>query len=107
MTRLPTAPIASATFVVSWGVVEATGSRAAGGVVLTAGAAWCIREWYRRRGPATAAGLGLVGAAAFVASHVLGHAIGAWPAVIVVAGVGGAIVWSVADSPQRTVRAFH
>jgi hypothetical protein len=105
MSRLPTAPVAAASFLVSWGVVEATGSRPAGGVVLAAGAAWCVREWYRTRGPATAAGLGLVGVGAFAASHVLGQAIGAWPAVIIVAAVGAGIVWVVADYPQRAVGA--
>jgi hypothetical protein len=106
MRRIPTAPVGAATFLVSWGVVEATGSRPAGGVVLAAGAAWCIREWWVRRGPATAVSLGLVGGAAFGASHALGHAIGAWPAVLCVAAVGGTVVWFVADQPQHTARSL-
>jgi hypothetical protein len=49
---------------------------------------------------------GLVGLylAAFVASHVLGHAIGAWPSVAVVSAVVGAGTYAVADAgPARRV----
>jgi len=101
----PTAPVAAASLIVSWGVVEATGSRPAGGVALAAGAAWCIREWYRRRGAGTAIALAGAGAAAFALSHVLGAAIGAWPAVILVAAAGGALVWFVADAPLKSAHA--
>jgi hypothetical protein len=42
--------------------------------------------------------------AAFVVSHPLGHAIGSWPAVLLVSVVVGAVTWRVADAPHAPVR---
>ncbi len=95
---MPTAPVAAASFLVSWGVVAASGSRIAGGVVLAAGGLWCIGAWRRRQGNRTAAILGVAGLIAFVLSHVLDLAIGAWPSVILVALAVGAIAWAYADA---------
>jgi hypothetical protein len=70
--------------------------------VLAAGGLCCIRVWHRRHGTPTAAALGGVGLAAFALSHVLAGAIGAWPSVLSVAALTGAIVWVRSDaSPQR------
>jgi MFS family permease len=96
--RPPTAPIAAGTLIVAYAVAVATGSRPLGGVVLAIGGLWCIWEWQRRHGRRTATILGCVGFAAFVLSHVLALAIGAWPAVLVVSAVVAAVTWTRADA---------
>lgn len=98
MSSLPTAAIAALGFVAGFGVAEATGSRPLGGVVLVLAGIWCARVWLRRDGPRTAAVLTTVAFVAFVASHVLGLAIGAWPAVLVSAAVVAAVCWRVSDA---------
>jgi hypothetical protein len=98
MRRIPTAPVAAGVFIASWAVVAASGSRPAGGVVLAAGGAWCIREWQRRHGMRTAVELGGLCAGGFVASHVLALALGSWPAVLLVAGTCSAVIWARADA---------
>lgn len=95
---LPTAPIAAGSFLLGYGVVVETGSRPLGGIVLLAGEVWCARAWQRRHDTRTAAELIGVVAAGFVASHLLGLAIGAWPAVAVCAAGVGAAAWVRADA---------
>ncbi len=109
MQAFPTAPIAAASFVFSYAVVVATGSRTLGGVVLALGGLWCIYTWWQRHGTRTAATLGLVGLGLFIASHLLALVVGAWPAVLVVAGAMAWGAWTRADSllppqvgPSRT-----
>jgi hypothetical protein len=101
----PTAPLAACSLIAGYGVVAASGSRALGGVVLALGAAACVAVWTRRHGPALAARLAAVGVVAFVASHLLGLAIGAWPGVLVAAGAGAAIVWVQADQRRQGLTA--
>ncbi len=98
MRTLPTAPLAAGSLIAAWAVVEASGSRPLGGVVLALGGVCCIRIWARRHGPRTAATLGGVGFAAFVASHVLALVLGAWPSVLIVAAVTAAVTWALADA---------
>lgn len=105
MRQVPTAPVAAASFLAGWGVVAASGSRTAGGLVLAAGGLWCIGAWRRRLGNRTAAGLGAAGFSGFVLSHLLGLAIGPWPAVIVVAVAVGALAWVYADAREAHVAA--
>jgi hypothetical protein len=101
MRRLPSAPFAAATLLAGWGAVEATGSRPVGGVVLLVGGFGCATLWRRRHGVRTAATLSAVGFAAFVLSHILALAIGAWPAVLSVSAIAAAIVWLKADAPAE------
>jgi len=98
MRRIPTAPIAAAVFIAGYGMVAATGSRPLGGLVLVAGGVLCVRIWARRHDTRTAVELAGVGFAAFVLSHVLAEAIGAWPAVLLLATASGVVVWKRADS---------
>jgi hypothetical protein len=101
--RIPTALLAAATLVLSWGVVEASGSRTIGGLVLAAGGIVCIVIWVRRDGPRTAAALGACGLIAFALSHVIALALGAWPSVLIVAVAMAAIAWIKSDAraPRR------
>jgi hypothetical protein len=111
MRTIPTAPVAAASFVVSYAVVVATGSRPLGGAVLALGGLWCIHAWFQRHDARTATALGSVGLGLFIASHLLALVIGAWPSVLVVAGVMGVVAWVRADlalpmqaGPSQTVR---
>ena len=66
--------------------------------MLLVGGMWCIRLWSRRHGVRTAVRLASAGLAAFILSHVLALALGAWPAVLLVAAAMAAVAWSQADS---------
>jgi hypothetical protein len=94
----PTAPIAAGSLIAGFAVALATGSRPLGGVVLAIGGLWCTREWARRHGPRTAAMLAGIGLLAFVGSHVLALAIGAWPSVLLVSAAMAAATWTRADA---------
>lgn len=93
--------VAAATFLAGFGVAELTGVRAIGGLVLLAGGAWCARAALQLAGPVSSAALVAIALALFVASHALGHLIGAWPAVTVSAALlAGAT--SVLVNPARS-----
>lgn len=94
----PTAPVAAGSLIAGYAVAVGTGSRPLGGVVLAAGGVWCIREWARRNDARTAVVLGCAGFAAFVLSHVLARAIGAWPAVLLVSAALAVAAWLRADT---------
>lgn len=99
------AAAAAATFLLGFGVAELTGVRALGGFVLFAGGVWCARIALPLVGAGPTAALGGIALALFVLSHPLGHAIGAWPAVIVsavlVAASAAAVthIWRKTDAP--------
>jgi hypothetical protein len=57
----------------------------------------CIYFWIRRDGSATALRLTLVGLAAFVVSHILALAIGAWPSVLLVSAATAWFCWRWSD----------
>jgi hypothetical protein len=101
MRPLPTAPLAAGTLIGGYAVAVASGSRPLGGVVLLLGGAGCMRICSHRHGARTAAQLGAAGFAAFVLSHVLARATGAWPAVLLVSAAVGALTWSLADTRAR------
>jgi hypothetical protein len=84
--------------IVGYAVAVSAGSRALGGVVLLVGGLWCVRAWMRSHGARTAAILACVGLGALVVSHLLALAIGAWPAVLLVAAAMAAVAWTRADS---------
>jgi hypothetical protein len=109
MRAFPTAPVAAASLILAYAVVVATNSRPLGGVLLTLGGLWCVHAWFQRHGTRTAATLGCVGLGLFIVSHLLALVIGAWPSVLVVAAVMGAVAWVRADAtlplhagPSRT-----
>jgi hypothetical protein len=95
---IPTAPVAAASLIVAYAVAVSTGSRPLGGVALAIGGLWCIQAWRRRHGTRTAVTLACVGLGAFVISHVLALAIGAWPSVLLVSAVVAAVAWTRADT---------
>jgi hypothetical protein len=95
--RLPTAPIAAAGLIAGYAVAVATGSRPLGGLVLALCGVGCIVIWLHRDGRSVAIRLALVGLGAFVLSHIVALAIGAWPAVVLAAAVTFAACWRVSD----------
>src|SRR5271167_2205317 len=95
---MPTAVIAGGSLIVAYAVAVATGSRPLGGLVLVLGALWCIRAWAERGGVREAAVLGCVGLGAFILSHVLALAIGAWPSVLTAALLTAAAAWMRVDA---------
>jgi hypothetical protein len=101
---LPTAPLAATGLIAGYGVAAGTGSRPLGGLVLGAFGLGCIAIWLARDGRAVAAKLGCTGLAMFAVSHPLGLAIGAWPAVLVSAGVVAAASERLSDAPLRARR---
>jgi hypothetical protein len=101
MSDLPTAPVAAFGLIAGFGVAVATGSRPLGGLVLAIFGIWCLVAWDRRDGRRTAVQLGACGLGAFVASHILGLVIGAWPAVFVAAGFTAVMAWRLSDARQR------
>lgn len=80
-------------------VADLTGSRPLGGVVLFLGGLACGLRWRVLLGLRRALALVAVFLVAFALAHPLGHAIGAWPAVLLVALAVAAISWHVADQP--------
>lgn len=90
--------MAAATLIVGYAVAVSTGSRPLGGVVLAIGGLWCIQAWRRRHGARTAVILACVGLGAFVISHVLALAIGAWPSVLLVSAAVAVAAWTQADA---------
>lgn len=100
---VPSSLVAGASLLLGFLVAQASGVRALGGLVLLAGAAWCWMLWRARAGTAVAVGLAVAYVAAFVLSHLFARAIGAWPAVLVVAAAVAVLAYAVADSrdPSR------
>jgi hypothetical protein len=103
MRRPPTWPVVAGSLALGFAVADVTGVRPLGGIVLVAGAAWCALRWRERAGTGRAAALVGLYLAAFAVSHPLGHAIGAWPAVAVVAAIAAGGAWAWGDAtPART-----
>jgi len=98
-TRFPSAVAVAVGLAAGFGVAQGTGVRALGGVVFAAGGLAAARLWYRRRGLAVAAALGVVYLAAFVLAHVLALGVGwpAWLAVGLVTVVAAGLSWVAAD----------
>ncbi len=89
---VPSSAVAAAGLVGGFLAARLTGRRELGGALFAAAGAWCARDWYQASGPAAAAGLSVLYAAAMGASHPLAKRIGAWPSVAAVtaATVAGA-----------------
>lgn len=99
----PTWPIAAGALLLGFAVAVASGSRPLGGVVLFLGGLACGLRWRLLLGLRRALALVAVFLAGFALAHPLGHAIGAWPAVLLVAAAVGGVAWRVADRPAAAV----
>jgi len=98
--RVPTAVVAGLCLVVAFAVADLTGVRALGGVVLGAGGLWCVVRsravgWWRLTVVV------LLAVALFVASHLLGPVLGAWPAVVLAGAVLAGATYVLVDRRPR------
>ncbi len=105
MRRLPSAVIAAGSLIAGFGVAELTGQRWLGGIVLVAGVAVCWPMWRRSAGLGAAVGLSAGYLVAFVLSHVIAGALGAWVSVFLVSALVAAACWVVADRPHVSTTA--
>ena len=100
--RAPTSLLAATGLIAGFGTAVASGSRPLGGLVMAAFGLTCIYFWVKRDGVATAVRLTLVGLAAFVMSHVIARAIGAWPSVLLVSALTAWACWKSSDAQSRS-----
>lgn len=84
------------TLILGFAVASLTGNRALGGVILVIGGALCAWWMYQFAGLQRMLAVLAAVFVLFVISHPLGHVIGAWPSVFVVAAVGAAISYALA-----------
>lgn len=94
-------PVASGSLLLGFAVAQATGVRPLGAIILIAGCAWCALRWLRGGGRAAftrTTVLVVVYVGAFVLSHVVADALGAWPSVLLAAAVTGVATYLIADS---------
>jgi hypothetical protein len=96
--RTPTSVLAATGLIAGFGVAVSTGSRPLGGVVLGACGLACVGVWLRRDDRHTALRLTLIGLGAFIASHVLGLLVGAWPSVLIVSALTAWACWRESDA---------
>ncbi len=94
---VPTAPVVAGSLIGGYAVARATRIRPLGGAVLAVGGMVAQRQWAKSAGPVNAAILSAVYYGAFGVSHPLAKKIGAWPAVLTVAGVSAAAAWALSD----------
>jgi hypothetical protein len=94
---IPTAPVVAGSLVGGYAVARVTRIRPLGGAVLAVGGFVAQRQWRKDRGPVTVAILSAIYYGAFGLSHPLAKKVGAWPAVLGVAGVSAAAAWALAD----------
>jgi len=94
---VPTAPIVVGSLVGGYYLARTTKIRPLGGAVLAAGGFVAQRQWAKTAGPVNAAILSAVYYGAFGVSHPLAKKIGAWPAVLTVAGISTAAAWVLSD----------
>jgi hypothetical protein len=82
--------VAAAGLVGGFAAARYTGRRELGGALFAVAGAGSAREWSRAAGPAAAAGLTALYAAAMGGSHPLAKRLGAWPSVLAVTAVTAA-----------------
>jgi len=94
--RLRISALTAATLIVGFAIASLTGNRALGGLALLAGGALCAWWMYQLAGLGRMIVVVAIVFTLFVLSHPLGHAIGAWPSVFVVAAIGAAVAYALA-----------
>jgi hypothetical protein len=102
---VPSSVVAALTLVAGYAVAAATGVRPLGGLVLLAGLGLCWVLWTDLAGRTAALALVVAFVVAFIGSHLLALAIGAWPSVLVVAALMAGLAWLVADCRAPASRA--
>ncbi len=102
--RLRISALTAATLIIGFALASLTGNRALGGVALLAGGALCAWWMYQVAGLIRMIVVVAIVFALFVLSHPLGHLIGAWPSVFVVAAIGAGVAFALAvPSPKQNL----
>lgn len=94
--RLRIAVVAALTLILGFAVAVSTGVRPLGGVVLVIGGAVCAWWMVRTSGWVRTVIVLAVAFGLFVVSHPLGHVIGSWPSVVLVAALAGITAYALA-----------
>ena len=94
---LKTAPTVAIGLIAGFGVADATGVRALGGVVLAAAGIAAGVTWLERDGGRTTTALSAIYLGSFVGSHLLAKEIGAWPSVFAVSAVSAVAAYALSD----------
>lgn len=97
MAKIPAAAVAAGGLLGGYATARFTKNRPLGGAVLAAAGAAAAHQWRQQAGPKTAAALSAAYVAGFAGSHPLAKKVGAWPAVLGVAGSVAIASWVVVD----------
>jgi len=97
--RVVVAVVVALSLVVGFAVASLTGVRWLGGVVLLVGGVWCAWRLWPVAGGWRTVVIAVVYVAGFAVSHPLGHVIGTWPSVVVVAIIAGAVAYGLGMRP--------
>ncbi|MEU7319627.1 hypothetical protein ABZ682_03580 [Streptomyces griseoviridis] len=97
MPKIPSAVVAAGGLVGGYGVARWSKRREWGGGVLAVAGGAAAWQWRQRAGGKAARALAAGYVVAFGASHPLAKKVGAWPAVLGVAGAVALASWVVAD----------
>ena len=97
--RAVVACVVALSLMVAFAVASLTGVRWLGGIVLLAGGLWCAWRLWPVAGAWRTVVIAAVYVLAFAVSHPLGHLIGTWPSVLVVAVVSGAVAYVLGIRP--------
>ncbi|MEU1015957.1 hypothetical protein [Streptomyces sp. NPDC005898] len=97
MARIPGAVVAASGLIGGYATARFTENRSLGGVVLVVAGGVAARRWREAGGVGVAGALTGAYVAAFAGSHPLAKKVGAWPAVLGVAGAVGVASYLFAD----------
>ncbi len=98
---IPTAPIVAGSLIGGYYVARTSKNRKLGAAVLGVGGVIAKTEWMKTSGPVTTAVLSGIFYGGFGLSHPLAKKIGAWPAVLTVAGVAATSAYVLNDRKAR------
>ncbi|MFH8986615.1 hypothetical protein [Streptomyces sp. NPDC017940] len=97
MAEVPAPVLAAGGLVGGYAVARYTKNRPLGGAVLALAGAAAARQWRQQAGTKTTAALSAAYVAGFAGSHPLAKKMGAWPAVLGVAGAVALTSWAATD----------
>ena len=98
---IPTAPIVAGSLIGGYYVARTSKNRKLGAAVLGVGGVIAKTEWMKTSGPVTTTILSGIFYGGFGLSHPLAKKIGAWPAVLTVAGVAATSAYVLNDRKAR------
>lgn len=97
MENIPTVVVTAGGLIGGYATARFTKKRPLGGAVLAVAGVAAAQQWRQQAGAKTAAGLSAAYVAGFAGSHPLAKKVGAWPAVLEVAGSVALASWLAVD----------